>query len=152
LEKVCNSGEFEDEGLTFGVLEAMEIKPYSDCLNICFDGAGAVYEIPNYCINDPLEYDILSTTRGNIKKPVQKDIKVIIRKVVDEVSIACTNIWTVGELKNSIKAIGDIIEAKPECIRLFFGGKELQNAEELWNYNIEDGSIVALMYRQEILD
>jgi hypothetical protein len=124
----------------------MEIRPYNGCINICFDSAGAVYEIPNYCINDPLEYDI-STSRAQ-NKPAQKEIKVILRKIVEEVSISCLNTWIVAELKNNIKSMGDLEDVKPECIRLFFGGKELQNTEELWFYNIENQSIVQFMYRE----
>jgi hypothetical protein len=126
----------------------MEIKPYHDCLNVCFDNAGAVYEIPNYCINDPFEYIITSSESLSSSKPAQKKIKIIIRKVVEEVGIECLNSWTVLELKNNIKSIGELVITKPENIRLFHGGKELRDNEELWFYHIDNGSIVQLMYRE----
>ena len=33
-------------------------------------------------------------------------------------------------------------------IRLFFGGKELQNQKELWYYNIENKSIIQMLAKQ----
>jgi len=34
----------------------------------------------------------------------------------------------------------------PDKIRLFYGGKELKNDIELHNYNVEEESILQLMY------
>jgi hypothetical protein len=47
-----------------------------------------------------------------------------------------------------ITTIQDFQVDRVEIIRLFYGGKELQNIEELWNYNIGNGSIVQLMLSQ----
>jgi hypothetical protein len=146
LEKLCNSNEFSDDELLYSVLEAMEVKPYHDCLNVCFDNHGAVYEIPNYCINEPHEYRLESIKAEH--KPVSNDIKVCLRKVIDEVVIDCKDTWKVGELKNSVKTIGDVTIHNPENVRLFYAGKELQNDEELWFYHIDNGSIVQLLYKE----
>jgi hypothetical protein len=148
LEKVCNSKEFEDEEFLKSVLEATEVRPYNSCINICYDNAGAIYEIPNYCINEPFEYNI-QTSRTYKNKPPEKDIKVKVRKIIDETVVACKNTWTILELKNSIKSIGELKITKPESIRLFYSGKELQNIEELWFYNIQNDSIIMLMYKEE---
>jgi hypothetical protein len=147
LEKICSSNEFNDDEVLLGCLEAMEIKPYQDCINICYDNAGAIYEIPNYCINEPCEYNIV-TTKTFSKKVAEKNISVRIRKFADDIVVKCKNAWTVLELKGNIKAIGDISITNPERVRLFFCGKELQNSEELWFYNIEDESIIQILYNQ----
>jgi hypothetical protein len=123
----------------------LDIKPYQDCINICYDNAGAIYEIPNYCINDPYEYNI-QTSKGQRHRPAEKKITVKVRKVVEETVIEGTSCWTVLELKKSIRNIGSLQIANPEKVRLFFGGKELQNSEQLWFYNIDSDSIIQLLY------
>ena len=35
------------------MLEAFGLIPYNNCINITYDASGALYEIPNYCINEP---------------------------------------------------------------------------------------------------
>ena len=54
-------------------MEAAGIKPYNKCINICYDLQGAIYEIPNYCINDPLLYD--EKAKDNLK-PQEKSLNV----------------------------------------------------------------------------
>ena len=122
----------------------MEIRVYKDCINICYDAGGAIYEIPNYCIHEPFEYNIL-TSRTYKNRPKEENIRFKIRKLVTDIAVECKNINTVLQLKNIIANIKDFQVEKVETVRLFFGGKELVNIEELWFYNIGNGSIVQLM-------
>ena len=39
------------------MLEANEITPLKKCINITYDKSEEVYEIPNYCKNEPVCYD-----------------------------------------------------------------------------------------------
>jgi len=34
------------------------IRPLKSCINVVYDSKGILYEIPNYCINDPYKYEI----------------------------------------------------------------------------------------------
>jgi hypothetical protein len=53
----------------------MGLTAYKDCINVTYDTRGNIYEIPNYCINDPSIYDI---PKQEVKpKPRKKDIKVL---------------------------------------------------------------------------
>jgi hypothetical protein len=122
----------------------MEIRLYKDCINICYDSAGAIYEIPNYCIHEPFEFNIL-TSRTYKNRPKEEIIKFKIRKLVTDIAIECKNTNTILQLKNIIVTIQDFQIDKVETVRLFYGGKELQNIEEIWFYNINSGSIVQLM-------
>jgi hypothetical protein len=80
-------------------------------------------------------------------KPDAKSIKVIVKKFADEQSFQMENTSTVLELKqnilNSFPNLPDNTKTEDK-LRLFFGGKELQNKEELWTYNIDDSSIVIM--------
>lgn len=34
------------------------LRPFRNCINIVYDSKGILYEIPNYCINDPYKYEL----------------------------------------------------------------------------------------------
>ena len=48
-------------------IEDSAIRLYENCINVVYDSRGLIYEIPNYCINDPykfeLEFDIRQISR-----------------------------------------------------------------------------------------
>jgi hypothetical protein len=50
------------------------------------------------------------------------------------------------ELKGIVFSTGKFNAKSADSIRMFYGGKELQNIEELWFYSIDNESIVQLMY------
>jgi len=45
-----------------------------------------------------------------------------------------------------IDSCGTLKNLNPDKIRLFYGGKELKNDIELHNYNMENESIIQMMY------
>lgn len=54
------------------------IRPLKDCINVVYDSKGILYEIPNYCINDPYKYEIENDENNSDSKSVQETkIKVI---------------------------------------------------------------------------
>jgi hypothetical protein len=145
LEKVCCSNEYEEDMTSF--LSALEIRPYKECINICYDSSGAIYEIPNYCIHEPYEYNIL-TSRTYNNRPKEEILTFKVRKLVTDISLECKNTCKILQLKNKIATIEEFQIERAENIRLFFGGKELQNIEEIWFYNIGNSSIVQIMVTQ----
>lgn len=52
----------------------------------------------------------------------------------------------IKDLKNKIKKCGTLEIKDQSKIRLFFGGKQLNDDFEIFQYNIEDESIILLMY------
>ena len=38
------------------IISENRIKPYKNCINIVYDIKGMIYEIPNYCINEPYDF------------------------------------------------------------------------------------------------
>ncbi len=147
LERIC-SDEYDDESIK-GFLSALEIRPYKDCIDICYDNAGELYEIPNYCINDPVEYKV-TNNKHNKNKPPERILLIKVKNYNTIVDIECSNINTILELKGIVYSTGKFTAKSSDSIRMFYGGKELQNTEELWFYSIENDSIIQLMYSEQL--
>jgi len=132
-------------------LEAVEIKPFKDRINLTYDSQGFLYEIPNYCIHDPVFYEI-SQIENKIS-PGESLINIIIRKAGDVINLLVSNTILVSEVKriisNKLNTLSNNSSLDYERIRLFFGGKELQDNTELWFYNIEENSSLLMIYRAD---
>ena len=139
LKELCNLPEEESENIN-AMLEANEITPLKKCINVTYDKAGEVYEIPNYCINDPVSFDL---PEMHIKKPEKKNVIFHVRKGTQQIKIKAYNYTSVEKVKSNISKKFEIDENK---IRLFFRGKEMKNGNELWLYNIENDCVIILMY------
>ena len=133
LQEICENNEEDCDENINAYLQAYGVKPYKKCLNVIYDLTGGLYEIPNYCINDPVKYEIPNI---NKEKPEERNIIFYIRKEAIRIKVSKSNYYNVFELK---KNISDKLNAEPDKIRLFFGGKEMKNDKELWFYNIIDG-------------
>lgn len=143
LETICTSNEIEETYIK-EFLNAAGVSLYNNCLNITYDSQGIIYEIPNYCINNPHKYEL--HPKENKIKPNEQIITVIIRKGIDEKNIEINNLDSILNLKQAITHIGNLKDIDFNKIRLFFSGKELKNDEEIWLYNILNESIVQMMY------
>ena len=138
LKEVCELPEGEEENIQ-AILEANEITPLKNCLNITYDREGVLYEIPNYCINDPVGYDL---PEMHLKKPEKKFICFHARKGTTQVKIKTYNTISVDKVKENI---AKKFELNVNNIRMFFGGKEMKNGNELWVYNLEDDCVIIIM-------
>ena len=138
LREVCQMPPGEEENI-IPMLEAYNLVPYLDCINITFDSLGGLYEIPNYCINDPYKYDIIEEKK---EKPIEEKISFYVRKVIDNIKISTSNYTSVEKIKEQLTKKYNV---EIDKIRLFFYGKELKNNFELWNYNISNDCVVVVM-------
>ena len=138
LREVCQMPPGEEENI-IPMLEAYNLVPYLDCINITFDSLGGLYEIPNYCINDPYKYDIIEEKK---EKPIEEKISFYVRKVIDNIKISTSNYTSVEKIKEQLSKKYNV---EIDKIRLFFYGKELKNNFELWNYNISNDCVVVVM-------
>ena len=138
LKELCELPIGEEKNMK-AMLEANEITPLQKCINVTYDKAGEVYEIPNYCINEPFAYDLPET---HVKKPNRKIINFHVRKGAKQIKIKSPNTTPIEKIKSNI---ANKIQKKEEDIRMFFGGKELKNGNELWKYNIDDDCVVILL-------
>ena len=138
LREICQMPPGEEENI-IPMLEAYNLVPYLDCINITFDSLGGLYEIPNYCINDPYKYDIIEEKK---EKPIEEKISFYVRKVIDNIKISTSNYTSVEKIKEQLTKKYNV---EIDKIRLFFYGKELKNNFELWNYNISNDCVVVVM-------
>jgi len=141
LHMICNDNSLSVEDID-AYMKASNIVTYKGCINVTYDNKGFLYEIPNYCINDPLEYEKIEEKIPLIKE----DIEVKIRCFNMEEKIKINNFDNIKELKENIKKC-EKFNKKYELnnIRLFFGGKELNDKKEIWYYNIQNESIIQML-------
>ena len=138
LKELCELPINEDENIK-PMLEANEITPLKNCLNVTFDRAGEVYEIPNYCINEPYSYDL---PESHMKRPEKKKISFHGRRGGEQFKIKTENYTKVDSIR---KNIGKKFQKDVSCIRLFFRGKEMKDGNELWQYNVQDEDVIIIM-------
>ena len=137
LKQLCEMPPDEDDNMTV-MLEAYGLVPYNNCLNITYDTSGFLYEIPNYCINDPYKYEIVENEK---ERPKEEKVSFKL-KGTHRTKITCTNYETVKKVKEKL---GIKYKVEIDKIRLFFYGKEMKNDMELWNYNVSQDCVVILM-------
>ena len=141
LHMICNDNSLSVDDID-AYMKASNIVTYKGCINVTYDNKGFLYEIPNYCINDPLEYE-----KFEEKKPlIKEDIEVKIRCFNLEEKIKINNFDNITGIKENIKKC-EKFNKKYELnnIRLFFGGKELNDKKEVWYYNIQNNSIIQML-------
>ncbi len=146
LHMICNDNSLSKEEIDI-FMNTSNIYTYKGCINVTYDSKGYLYEIPNYCINEPLLYEKIEETIKNI--PNEKNIEIKIRCYTDEKKLTINNHEKVENLK---KAIINCKEFQNKYIldniRIFYGGKELQNQKKLWFYNIENKSILQMLAKK----
>ena len=138
LKEICEMPQGEETNLE-AMLQAYDLTPYNKCINVSYDALGGLYEIPNYCIHDPMVYDI---PEDNKVKPQEKKIKFKARNGAKFIKLKSSNYSSVEKIKKTIaKKIGNTFDK----IRLFFSGKEMKNDLQLWNYNVDDEVVIMVM-------
>jgi hypothetical protein len=138
LREICELPVNEDENIK-PMLEANEITPLKNCINVTFDRGGEVYEIPNYCINEPISFDL---PEMHMKKPEKKKISFHGRKGTEQFKIKTENYTKIDNIR---KNVGKKFDKDPSKIRLFFRGKEMKDGNELWQYNVQDEDVIIIM-------
>ena len=141
LKEICEMPSNEDQNLE-AMLQAYDLTPYNNCINVSYDALGGLYEIPNYCIHDPMIYDL---PQDHKKKPDEKKIKFKARYGAKHLKLKSSNYSSVKKAKTSVaKKLGTTYDK----IRMFFSGKEMKNDMQLWNYNVDNDVVVMVMVVQ----
>ena len=128
LKKICKMNNDENDNIDV-MLEAFGLFPYNHCINITYDITGQLYEIPNYCINDPYKYEIIENEKI---RPKEEKVKFHF-KGAHKTKITCSNYEKVIKIKDKL---GKKYNIEIDKIRLFFYGKEMKNDFGLWNYRL----------------
>ena len=48
------------------------VRPLQNCINIVYDSKGILYEIPNYCINEPYKYELEGDDEKNKSEKINE--------------------------------------------------------------------------------
>ncbi len=124
--------------------EAAGIKPYANCINRCYDSKGFLYEIPNYCINNPYQFELEFIKK---KSASNKEVSLLIRHFSKEILNMLRDSETISNVKDKIsKESTEILQRnhKKEDISLYYGGHELKNEYSLVDYNINSKCIIQM--------
>jgi len=139
--------ECDDMNNIKAILDAAEIKPLKKCLNLTYDLQGVMYEIPNYCLNPPVSFDVKAK---DFNKPEEKNLHLRIRYVDKELIIKVSNyskiLILIEAITNSLKK--DDPSINNENVRLFYCGRELKRQDDLWNYKINEENIIQIFIRK----
>ena len=138
LKQICENDDLDEKDIK-AYLEANEIIPYKNCINVTYDRMGGIYEIPNYCIQEPVEYILINENKN---KPNEKEINFNIKKDIEIFNIQNSNYLSVDILKSNL---GNKFNCNKEDIRLFFTGKEMMNDKEIWFYDIDNNCTITAM-------
>ena len=138
LKQICENDDLDEKDIK-AYLEANEIIPYKNCINVTYDRMGGIYEIPNYCIQDPVEYILINENKN---KPNEKEINFNIKKDIEIFNIQNSNYLSVDILKSNL---ANKFNCNKEDIRLFFTGKEMMNDKEIWFYDIDNNCTITAM-------
>ena len=147
LKYICNDNILKENDIK-EILKVSGIIPYKNCINIVYDSKGILYEIPNYCINLPLRYEI-EEIKYDKQKPKEEKINITIRNYCKEINILISNWKSILDLKKEIIKLKQYQNISIERIKLFFGGKELNNDKELWFYNFVNKTICQMLIKEE---
>ena len=138
LKQICENDDLDEKDIK-AYLEANEIIPYKNCINVTYDRMGGIYEIPNYCIQEPVEYILINENKN---KPNEKEINFNIKKDIEIFNIQNSNYLSVDILKSNL---ANKFNCNKEDIRLFFTGKEMMNDKEIWFYDIDNNCTITAM-------
>ena len=146
LRKICQDETITDEQI-IEKLEDLKLTPLHNCLNVCIDEKGNIYEIPNYCIQNPYEYNLRINDDSDDSRPSQNDIDVNVSYLKKNFSIKMSNVDTILDIKAEILNMDEFKNVEDNHISLFYKEQELQDNKEIWNYDINNESTINLIVK-----
>lgn len=122
------------------VLTASGIKLIKKSLQMSYDDDGYRYDLPIFLINDPKEY--LKEEEENDDMKLSR-LKLILRIVGKDYPVESNTTDKVSTLKDHLKKMHP--ESASKSVRMFFAGKEMNDAKSIGKYLTEDGVITVFM-------
>lgn len=118
-------------------------------IQMCVDTKFNKYEVPVFCINDPLSYAQETIAEKNLNFDYNDEsLQVKVRSVrfpTEDLVVAAKTSVPIGDLKRQLrqqKAIPDV-----EGIRFFYNGREMIDDKTLGNYSYSVGTVIQAMIR-----
>lgn len=138
------------------ILDMNQITHENNSLSVCFDYTGFRYEIPAWVINDPVKFsgqELIShmnkIVRASTSAPLDAELELKLRTVSNpqDVTISISNAKKVRLLKQTYCTQKNLSVGS---IRLFFGGKELNDDSCISDYNLESGMVIQVFIKKAI--
>lgn len=117
-------------------------------IQMCVDSRFNKYEVPLFCLNEPLSYAQETIAEKNLNFGYSDAaIKVKVRSVLfpNEDVIMDLNFKT--EVSGVKEALRQQKQLGEKGIRLFYSGREMADNRTLGNYNYTEGSIIQAMIK-----
>jgi hypothetical protein len=126
------------------ILQTGHVAAQNGSMAVCVDSRGNRYELPPFVLTDPMQFaedkETMSRKAGNNKPEPVKSIEVKLRSMTTQKDIVLSvrNDQTVGDVKA-------LLPEKGAGCRLFFGGKQMKDEEQLLEYRIRSGMVVQML-------
>jgi hypothetical protein len=147
IRECCES----DAGTAVILLEAAEMACVQNDLRkvIILQNPDYVFEVPNYCVCDPVFERDYSQIKENKKDIEEKNLNIILYYLAEnkDFNLKVTNKTTVKKLKQAFAKKANI-DLNTHRIRLLFRGQELLDDNLLCYNNVEEMSKIQVMVNE----
>lgn len=129
------------------LLQMSGIALKGDNITILEDTNGNLYEVPVFIVNDPVSFSNekkKAVPKANIAENVKINIKIRRPGIGDDQLLEVNNMMTGTELK---KMYAEKENLQEECLRLFFGGREMKYENNLVSHLIQNDMVVTAFIR-----
>lgn len=146
LRSAC---EEPDEETALAMLAAADVRLVNKNLQQAYDSLGAKYDVPIFCINDPVEYNIPKKKQLNVES-LNEPLNIKIRRVgvVHDVEIETTKGATVLSLKEAYLSKVKEEGLQLNKLRMIYGGREMTDNSRLVEYALENEHVVQVFVRK----
>ncbi len=147
LKYICETENIKDTKIKEIFISFNFIALYNS-INICIDIKKNIYEIPNYCIQNPSEYDLKMDSYSDKPNLTEINIKLLYLNKFFEIKM--NNLDTILDFKAEILNMEEFKQLEDNSISLFLNDIELEDEKEIWMYNINEDSIIKLIIRNVV--
>ena len=147
LKYICETENIKDTTIK-EIFISFNFIPLYNSINICIDFKKNIYEIPNYCIQNPSEYDLKIDSYSDKPNFTEINIKLLYLNKFFEIKM--NNLDTILDFKAEILNMEEFKQLEDNSISLFLNDIELEDEKEIWMYNINEDSIIKLIIRNVV--
>lgn len=131
------------------ILQELRIGMLNNNIQMCVDTKFNKYEVPVFCINEPISYAQETIAEKNMNFDYSdENMQVKVRSVrfpTEDIVLTLKTSTEVGEAKIQLRTAKQIPDN--EVIRFFYNGREMIDSKTLGNYSYALGTIIQAMIR-----
>ncbi|EWS73310.1 C2 domain protein (macronuclear) [Tetrahymena thermophila SB210] len=138
LKQACTVEESE----ALAIVAAAGLKLVNRSLQITYDTDGHKYDVPIFCISEPIAYAAVSKYEKFLiqdfeNKTIEYKLRVV--GIEQNINMSSDNNTKIEDLKEQMQAQ---IQKKWKKFRLFLAGREMLNHHKLGNYKLDKETII----------